>query len=156
MKYLFSVCFLACVCSHAFADPPADPEKWYRESYAPLWEKDPGSKIDKILAFYANAVAEHPPGGTAKLTSSTSWLREAMQAWVADGWESSALQDLVVDRINATTVSFKAAWRDRYANAADELSCGWYLADYENGAWIFTAYADIDCAAHGFTLGGRS
>ena len=51
-----------------------------------------------------------------------------MKAWFAEGWLDSTLKAVRTDRINASTTSFKAIWIDRYSEAPEEYSCGWYLA----------------------------
>ena len=153
MKRLLMVLAAACFSAGAIADETiGDPETWYRMDYGPLWASEPGENIDQMLGFYANVVETHSADGEVTRSDKNAWLREPMQEWLADGWLSSELRDLEMDRINATTASFKASWLDRYEDSYQELACGWYLADYRHGAWKFTAYADIDCDAHGFSL----
>ena len=148
-----SLCLLAVswfsVCASA-DDVTADPESWYRDAYAPLWADDPAGNAERMLEFYADTVDTHSADGQITRTDKATWLREPMREWLADGWLTSELQGLQADRINATTASFKASWLDRYEEEYEELACGWYLADLLDGAWKFTAYADIDCDAHGF------
>ena len=150
------ICVLALswfsVCASA-DDVMTDPETWYRDAYAPLWAEDPESNAGKMLEFYAEVVETHSTDGQITHTDKAAWLREPMREWLADGWLTSELQGLVVDRINETTASFKTSWLDRYEESYEELACGWYLADLVDGAWRFTAYADIDCDAHGFRAG---
>ena len=146
-------CIFALSCCSVFAgadDTLKDPETWYRDAYAPLWAQDPASNVDKMQVFFADTIKTHSSDGQITRTDKSTWLREPMREWLADGWLTSELQGLQVDRINETTTSFKASWLDRYEESYEELACGWYLADLVDGAWQFTAYADLDCGAHGF------
>lgn len=134
----------------AHGQGPTDPEAWYKDNYAPLWANNPGKNVDAILSYYASDVTTHESEGAITVSDSDSWLREPMQEWLAEeGWLKAELQQLTVDRLNASTVVFKASWLDHYEGNETEVSCGWYLADMIDGRWQFTAYADIDCAAHG-------
>ncbi len=146
------ICILALswfsVCASA-DDVTADPETWYRDAYAPLWEKDPESNVESMLEFLADTVETHSPDGQITRTDKATWLRAPMAEWLADGWLTSELQGLQVDRINETTTSFKAGWLDRYEEGYEALACSWYLADLLDGTWKFTTYAEIDCDAHG-------
>lgn len=126
-----------------------DPERWYVDEYASLWVGEPGKHVEAMLMHYAEEVRTHNEGGGIAVTPRRKWLVEPMQGWLADGWVDSELKAVVTDRINATTASFKAIWTDHYSNAPDDFSCGWYLADFIDDRWQFTAYADIDCDAHG-------
>ena len=151
MKKVFTILAFVCLSPCASADAAIpDPETWYRDAYSPLWVKEPASKIDQLLAHYAATVETHSADGQVTRTDKARWLQGPMQEWLADGWLSSELQGLRPDLINATTVSFKASWLDTYEESYEELACGWYLADFQDGAWKFTAYADIDCEAHDF------
>ena len=130
------------------AQMPTDPEAWYRDNYAPLWADSPGKNVDAILAYYASKVRTHEAEGAITVADRDSWLREPMKEWLAEGWLKAEMQKLTIDRLNPTTAAFKASWLDHYAGGETEVSCGWYLADMIDGRWRFTAYADIDCAAH--------
>ncbi len=111
-----SICMLALslfsVCASA-DDAVADPESWYRDAYAPLWAQDPGSNVEKMLVFYADTIETHSPDGQITRTDRATWLNEPMGEWLADGWLGSELQGLEADRINGTTIRFKASWLDR-------------------------------------------
>ena len=146
VRKLIALCLL--VPLPATADIP-DPEAWYRASYAVLWSGEPGAQVEAMLTHYADTVVTHGEDGSVTSTPKRQWLVEPMEQWLAEGWRDSYLKSLATDRINATTASFKASWVDRYADAPDELSCGWYLADWIEGRWQFTAYADLDCAEPG-------
>ena len=126
-----------------------DPQKWFEEAYAPLWNDDPGTKVEAILEHYADEVETHEHNGTLYRTAKEEWLGAPMQEWLAEGWLGAELTGLKVDRINASTVAFKARWLDHYESEPQAVSCGWYLADLADGRWQFTAYADLECAAHG-------
>ncbi len=149
MKFLV-VYLTALLSATVLAQEPASPEAWYRDDYAPLWAEKPGEKIDAILDHYADTVTTHEADGAVTVSDHDSWLREPMYEWLSDGWLKAELQKLTVDQLNASTVAFKASWLDSYEGGATEVSCGWYLADLKEGRWQFTAYADIDCSAHGF------
>ena len=126
-----------------------DPDKWYRAGYAPLWADKPGDNIGRILGYYADEVETRSADGSITRTEKGKWLKAPMEGWLAEGWLRATLIRLETDRINDTTASFKAAWRDEYKDSPDEISCGWYLADVVDGRWRFTVYADLDCEAHG-------
>lgn len=142
---LFAV--LVSMAGTAVAAP--DAERWYVEEYASLWAGSPGKNVDAILAHYAEEVITHEADGSISVTAKQAWLAEPMAEWLAEGWLEATLKQVVTDQLNESTASFKAIWVDRYDGAPDETSCGWYLADVIDGRWQFTAYADIDCAAHG-------
>ena len=131
------------------ADAMPDPAAWYQESYGPLWLENPGDKIVALQAHYADEVLSHRADGTIERVARNAWMAGSIVEWLAEGWVGSELVGLQTDRINASTVAFKARWRDFYDAAADEYSCGWYLADFIEGQWQFTAYADLNCADHG-------
>lgn len=76
-------------------------------------------------------------------------IETPMAQWLADGWITAELTNMKMDKINMTTATFKSKWLDSYKDGETETSCGWYLANWLNGAWAFTAYADIDCHQHG-------
>jgi hypothetical protein len=132
-------------------EPSTDPQAWYRDSYGPLWLNEPWDQVNAMLGHYADNVTTHESSGSITTTDKHQWLAEPIAQWRAEGWLGSELKALKTDRLNASTASFKASWLDHYSSAPDELSCGWYLADRQAGRWQFTAYADIDCAAHGLT-----
>ena len=136
---------LLCVpCTHAAKDA----EQWYVEDYASLWQGSPGDNIEAMLTHYASEVVTHEADGRITVSPKRDWLVAPMKAWLAEGWTESELKTVATDRINASTASFKATWIDRYSNAPEDVSCGWYLADLIDGRWQFTAYADLDCAVH--------
>jgi hypothetical protein len=143
------LCLAALTAAQAEVTPP-DPEVWYRHGYAPLWAERPGERIGEMLPYYADTVETHADDGSVSRSDKAAWLGEPVKQWLSEGWINSELQALVVSRLNATTATFKASWLDRYHGGAEELSCGWYLADLLDGRWQFTAYADIDCDDHGF------
>ena len=129
----------------AHAEIP-DPEAWYRTSYAPLWNAEkPAEEIDAILAHYAQEIVTHSNDGDVSRDAQQEWLAEPMAEWVAEGWLRAELTDLETRPINDSTASFVATWTDRYADGSTEVSCGWYLADYLDGSWIITEYADTSC-----------
>lgn len=150
--------FLACISSVVLLATPAagtesiprDPDAWYRNHYAPLWEENTWDKVDEISSYYGETVYVHPPDGPITPVNGQEWLAEAIGGWKADGWIGSDLVDIELQEINASTVTFKTRWLDRYVDDFEEYSCGWYLADLTNGRWLFTQYAEIDCAEHGF------
>ncbi|MCY4040438.1 MAG: hypothetical protein OXF72_04180 [Gammaproteobacteria bacterium] len=154
MASFFSALLFVVLMTSAYAEPVSvpDPETWYRDGYAPLWEADPAGNTDTMIGYYAASVESRSADGTIATISAHDFIAVPIDGWLADGWLDSKLKDLHVERINETTTSFKASWIDRYDGALDELSCGWYLADFMDGAWQFTAYADLDCGAHGFRL----
>ncbi len=143
-----SLLMLAAAFSLSVSAAP-DAERWYIEDYASLWAGKPGDNIDAMLAHYADKVITHEDDGEISVIPKQAWLAEPMAEWLAEGWLEAKLKKVETDQLNASTVSFKAIWVDRYDGAPDEMSCGWYLADLIDGRWQFTAYADIDCAAHG-------
>ncbi len=126
------------------------PERWFRDSYAPLWNDRPAQQLEAMLDHYADVVRSHRNDGEVSDSKSRDWLGDSLAEWVEEGWLRSELTALEVDEINASTATFKARWRDHYADAPEDDSCGWYLADRFGGVWRFTVYADLDCAAHDF------
>lgn len=44
---------------HAGSAGVADPEKWYAESYGPLWHDNAWDKVDEILFYYDSEVWDH-------------------------------------------------------------------------------------------------
>ena len=126
-----------------------DPEAWYSQGYGPLWSGRPAEHIEQILTYYADEVETRSVDGQIRRKDKQTWLATPMAEWAKQGWTSSDLSGLKTDRINATTAVFKSSWLDHYSNAPDETSCGWYLADFLDGRWQFTVYAEIDCAEHG-------
>lgn len=152
MTRLVTLVFLGLFGTAVAEEGSLDPEAWYRDAYAPLWESDPGNNVDEMLGFYAESIESHGADGEISRDATTEWLGDSVHIWLSEGWLNSRLQDLEVDRINPTTTNFKASWVDSYEESPNELACGWYLADLVDGEWKFTAYADLDCAAHGFSL----
>jgi hypothetical protein len=124
-----------------------DPGSWFRDGYAPLWAKKPGAQLDAMLSYYAPNIVSHRTSGETTTDASAEWLGPSVEAWLAEGWLRSELVRLEVDRLNESTVVFKARWADFYANDPMDHSCGWYLADFLDGAWRFSSYADLDCSA---------
>jgi hypothetical protein len=150
MKKYIAVLFATFLYATANAeDVTPDPEQWYLEAYGPMWADKPGERLEEILGNYADEVQTHSPDGATSRQNKADWLSTLMTEWLAEGWLNSELTGLKTDRINASTVSFKSSWLDHYEGAEDETSCGWYLADLLEGQWQFTAYAEIECAAHG-------
>ena len=155
MRKIYAMLLICACTASAFAEQAIpDPEAWYRDGYAPLWEADPAGNTQALTGFYATSVESHMAGGEVRSVTAHEFVAAPIEGWLAEGWLNSKLQDLQVERINATTTSFKASWVDRNDGAPDTLSCGWYLADYMEGTWKFSAYAELDCAAHGFQLHG--
>jgi len=148
-KYLTAIFTLVFSLQTLADDPVADPETWYREGYAVLWADNPGAQMEAMLGYYHDTVETHSDDGLISRDSKRDWLVPSLEQWLAEGWVSAELKELKTDQINATTASFKASWIDRYEATPEEISCGWYLADRIKGQWQFTAYADLDCAAHG-------
>ncbi|MEP5764942.1 MAG: hypothetical protein ABJ308_10115 [Halieaceae bacterium] len=148
-KYLVALCALVFSSQSLAGAPASDPEAWYRGGYAVLWADKPGQQVEAMLNHYYDTVETHSADGSISRDAKRDWLVPSLKQWLAEGWVSAELKQLKVDRINASTTSFKASWIDHYKETPDEISCGWYLADMIDGRWQFTAYADLDCAAHG-------
>ena len=127
-----------------------DPAQWYRDSYGTLWHNEPWNKLDEIGRYYDAEIQTHDASDGITTVDFATWMAGLLVEWKSDGWLSSEVSDLKVDRLNASTVSFKSRWLDYYREREDESSCGWYLADLRDGQWKFTNYATIDCAEHGF------
>lgn len=135
----------------SYAGPgDSDPGDWFENRYAPLWQESPWDKLDEIVAFYAETIADHPAGRGVETISSGPWIAGGIDGWKADGWVGSTLAGFRPDRLNLSTAVFKARWLDVYADGREEYTCGWYMANFLDDGWRFTAYADIDCAEHGF------
>ena len=126
-----------------------DADYWYQNHYAPLWKETPWEKVEKVLAFYDEAIFLHPPESPATAVSSRTWLTNSLEEWKSDGWIGSVIAEYRSDQLNPSTAVFKVKWRDWYNDGREEFSCGWYMADLIGDGWIFTQYAEIDCAEQG-------
>lgn len=146
----FLYCLLVVNTSVVAASDVADPEEWYVQSYGPVWIDRPWDKLDQILGFYHPEITVHETDGELVSLRTESWMVESLEEWVADGWVSSEVPDVRVNRVNASTATFTTRWLDHYKNREDEYSCAWYLADLMEGQWKFTHIAPVDCATHGF------
>ena len=142
LALIFVLCSTAVVADSEVADP----EKWYMESYGPLWNVDPYNKINEVLSHYHSEIIDHNDGGVLNQQSTAAWISGSFELWKEDGWTTSELTDLQVDRISESVTSFKSRWLDHYKDAEDEYVCGWYFAELIDGHWKFTQYATIDCA----------
>lgn len=140
------VCILS-VAATAYAGS-AGVKDWYQDSYGELWKENPWDKVDAIAAHYAETIHSHPSDGPIQTVNSREWLAESLEEWQADGWLGSEITAMRQDRVNPSTVIIKSKWRDWYKEAADEYSCGWYLLDATDDAWVISQYAEIDCAEH--------
>ena len=136
--------------THAGNAAAADPEKWFVESYGPLWHDKSWDTQEEILSHYHSEIWDHSADGEPQRRQTDNWISEAMGEWRAEGWTSSEVPDIRINRINDSTASFTTRWVDHYSNREDEYSCAWYLADLIDGKWKFTHFASIDCEAHGF------
>lgn len=123
-------------------------DDWYQNLYAPLWKENAWNKLEEGLAFYDETLYLHPAEGPITAVDSREWLAKSLAGWKADGWLGSAVTELRSDQLNPSTVAFKAKWKDWYTDGTEEFSCGWYVADLEGDTWVFTQYAEIDCAEH--------
>jgi len=146
---VFSVCFLVFASLGEAADIP-DPEKWYVESYAPIWREVTTDTASEAGHFYHSQILVHNPDGEVITHDSATWLADSVTEWIADGWTGSQVPDIRVNRINESTTSFIARYLDHYEGGTEEYTCGWYLADLIDGQWKFTHYAETACVAHGF------
>lgn len=126
-------------------DYQEDPEKWYSESYAPLWAGTPAADIAEILSHYSKEILTHESDGPVEAYEQNAWLAEPMAEWVAEGWLRAKLVALDTRHLNETTATFLATWKDEYSDGSTEVSCGWYLADYMDGGWLITEYTDAAC-----------
>ncbi len=148
MRLLTCLTSLVLISSSAGAETvKEEPESWFRDGYAPLWTDKPGAQLDAMLSYYAPEIVSHRATGEITSDASATWLGPSVETWLAEGWLRSELVELEVDRLNESTVVFKARWADIYAHDPTDHSCGWYLADFIDGAWRFTSYADLDCSA---------
>ena len=133
----------------ASSDTP-DPEEWYTQSYGPIWSNKPFDKLDEILGFYHSEIHIHEPEGGLISLNTDAWITDSMKEWVADGWVSSEVPDIRMNRISVSTASFTTRWLDHCTDREDEYSRAWYLANLIDGEWKFTQFAAIDCSVHGF------
>ena len=125
-----------------------DPELWYRNDYAVIWANAPWEQHDALISHSADQVMAHSLDDGITMLGK-DWLTLSLQGWRDEGWLNSELADLKVDRLNETLATFKAMWRDNMVDNGVEYGCAWYQADYLEGAWKLSGYADIDCQAHG-------
>ena len=129
-------------------DHQEDATAWYEDSYAPLWEKAPWDHVEAIASHYDETIVSHSADGSVETGNSLQWLSSGISEWKEEAWISSDVVTLETDVLNPTTAVFKSKWRDVYSDGSEEFSCGWYLADLQDGKWAFSAYADIDCETH--------
>ena len=125
-----------------------DTNDWFKNQYAPPWKDVPWNHVDEISEFYAETIGVHSPGNTDPKVSSRPWLAQIINNWKSDGWISSILVKSQSDRLNHSTVLFKAKWLDLYSDGSEELSCGWYMADLFRDRWLVVEYAEIECKDH--------
>lgn len=123
-------------------------DDWYLTQYTPLWKENAWDKLEEATVYYDETLYLHPPDGPITPVDSREWLAKSLEGWKADGWLGSDVAEYRSDRLNPTTVAFKARWRDWYADGSEDFSCGWYLADLKGDRWVFTQYGEIDCAEH--------
>lgn len=121
-------------------------EKWYRESYAPLWASEPWDKIDVIARHFAATVRAHDADGSVTEVDGHAWLSEAVSGWKADGWVGSELAALETFEQAPSKVMFEARWLDRYRDGETEYSCGSYMVEPVDAGWRITEYGDLDCS----------
>lgn len=149
MKPLLIVLFLLAPVTPVIADEMIpDPEAWYRDSYAVLWADAPWDQPEALMAHSADQVVIHD-AAEGLVVVGNDWLLQPLQGWRDEGWLNSELSALEMDRINDQLATFKVRWQDNNDDDTIEFSCSWYQADYLDGAWKLTGYADMDCAAHG-------
>ena len=148
MKTIFSCLGLSFVLALPAGAETLDPDDWYQNHYAPIWKVNPANMLERGLAFYNETLYLHPPEGGITTVSSRTWLAENLEAWVSEGWLGSVVTEYRSDRLNPTTVAFKAKWRDSFVDGSEEFTCGWYVADLRDSRWLFTQYAEIECAEH--------
>ena len=123
-------------------------DDWYLTQYTPLWKENAWDKLEEATVYYDETLYLHPPDGPITPVDSREWLAKSLEGWKADGWLGSDVAEYRSDRLNPTTVAFKARWRDWYAVCSEDFSCGCYLADLKGDRWVFTQYGEIDCAEH--------
>lgn len=123
-------------------------DDWYQNDYAPLWKENPWEKLEDTVGYYDETLYLHPSEDAITAVDSREWLARNLAEWKSDGWLGSAIAEYRSDQLNPTTTMFKVKWRDWYADGSEEFSCGWYVADLEGDTWLFTQYAEIDCAEH--------
>ena len=149
MKILFLITAFGLTSAIHAQDEAAIPaaDEWYRAQYASLYDDKPWDKLDEIVPFYAESIHDHDGEGGSY--NSREWLAEALEGWKIEGWIRSELSDLEYDLLNPTTASFKAKWRDYYTGGNIAYECSWYLADLQDGKWLISEFASIDCSNHG-------
>ena len=149
MRLFFLVATLGvgtAVCAQDETEIPAA-DDWYKSQYATLYDEKPWDKLDEIVSFYAENIHDHNEGGGSH--NSREWFADAMEEWKIEGWIRSELAELQHDLLNPTTASFKAKWRDYYTGGNIAYECSWYLADFQDGKWLISEFASIDCSDHG-------
>jgi len=149
MKDLFPVLLSLTLSAPVLADQMIpDPESWYRDSYAVIWADAPWEQPEALMAHSADQVVIHSVDGGIDVVGN-DWLLQPLQGWRDEGWLNSELSAIEVDRLNDTLATFKVRWQDNNVGDDIEFSCSWYQADFLDGAWKLTGYADIDCDTHG-------
>lgn len=125
--------------------PAAD--EWFQAIYAPLYQDKPWDRADELAGYFAATVHLHGDGQGS--VNSREWIAENLREWKIDGWIQSEIDELEYDLLNDSTASFKVRWRDFYSGGNIAYECSWYLADLNDGQWLITEFAIIDCADHG-------
>ena len=106
---------------------------WYAQDYASLWEENPGDKAEEIASHYAETLMSHSADGSVTSSNARESLTASIRGWLEEGWLTSEAVNVETDVLNPTTAVFKAKWLDIYADGSEEYSCGWYLADLQDG-----------------------
>lgn len=142
---LFGLCPAGALAQSATLEGP---EAWFVKDYGALWLDAPWRNTQEILRHYTAQVVVREPGQPPQTVDARAWLGPLLTQWRDEGWISSEITAIRTDALNATTTSFKVRWKDQYADGSSDHSCGWYLADWLDGAWKNSQYATIDCIEH--------
>lgn len=137
--------FIALFALPASADTAEDLDKWFRDGYAAVYEKDSWDHGEEFRQYFADVIVVRSNNGVSE-SNANSFVIDSLEGWRADGWLGTDVAALETKLLNASTVVFDVEWQDRNDDGTTENSCGWYLADKIDGKWLLSQYIPMACA----------
>ncbi|MFT5692537.1 MAG: hypothetical protein ACI92E_001872 [Oceanicoccus sp.] len=132
------------IAGSATIQEPLSAKSWFKNSYAPLWKSHKTLQLEKLRKFY------HASGFMRDQNRLTQWqipsTLENLIAMVKDkGWQTSKIISIQAQQINQSNVALTVVWQSEYSDQSIEMSCEWYLANFEEKNWIFTQHSFMNC-----------
>ncbi|MEM7430540.1 MAG: hypothetical protein AAF351_01245 [Pseudomonadota bacterium] len=124
-------------------------DDWYKNDYALTYATPDASRATDWSNYFAEVVTTYNADGSTEEGAGATWIGDAIDYWVSEGWMGSKLVGYQSDALNDGTVMVKAKWHDTYEGGEEATECGWYLASKTDDGWRISGYAGIDCDAHG-------